>query len=142
MIHCTTERFASQSLRKPPPASRPVADRAACSYSSPMIVFLHRLRERGRPIPKYQFAFKEAIEGVLTVHEERDAVLNRHTRIARLRSPVGANRLDIPPLLDATLIELTAERLVLSGIERHNDVAIVKIEDFAQTWVCWLERHA
>lgn len=81
------------------------------------------------------------IAGNLTLHEERDAVLNRYTRIARLQSPAAATKLDVPPLLDAILVELTAERLVLSGIERHEDVAIARIEDVAQTWVCWFDLH-
>jgi hypothetical protein len=106
-----------------------------------MIVYLHRLRDRGWPIPKYQLAFKDGVAGNLTLHEERDAVLNRYTRIARLQSPAAATKLDVPPLLDAILVELTAERLVLSGIERHEDVAIARIEDVAQTWVCWFDQH-
>lgn len=106
-----------------------------------MIVYLHRLRDHGWPIPKYQMAFKDTVEGTLTLHEERDAVLNRHTRIARLRPPAATTKYEVPPLLDAILVELTAERLVLSGIERHEDVAIARIEDVAQTWVCWFNRH-
>lgn len=31
--------------------------------------------------------------------------------------------------------------MVLSGLERHEDAAILKIEDFAQTWVCWLSPY-
>lgn len=103
-----------------------------------MLVRLHRLRERGWPIPRYQFAFKSAVEGELTLHEERDDLLNRYTRIARLRSPNGYADLGVPPLLDAQLVELTRERLVLSGIERSEDITIQRIEDFAQTWVCWI----
>lgn len=118
-----------------------VANLAVCLYSYPMIVYLHRLRDRGWPIPKYQMAFKNTVEGALTLREERDTVLNRHTRIARLHSSTGATKLDVPPLLDAILVELTAERLVLSGIERHEDVAIARIEDVAQTWVCWFDLH-
>ena len=118
-----------------------VANLTVCLYSSSMIVYLHRLRDRGWPIPKYQLAFKDGVAGNLTLHEERDAVLNRYTRIARLQSPAAATKLDVPPLLDAILVELTAERLVLSGIERHEDVAIARIEDVAQTWVCWFNRH-
>jgi hypothetical protein len=38
-----------------------------------MLVKIHCLRERGRPIPKHQFAFKPAQADWLTVHEERDA---------------------------------------------------------------------
>lgn len=104
-----------------------------------MKIFLHRLRSRGSPIPKYQFAFKHTIEGALTLHEERDVVLSRTTRIARL--DVADAGVDVPPLMDAVLVELTAERLVLSGIERHKDEVLDKIEDFAQTWVCWFDKH-
>lgn len=107
-------------------------------YSFLMIVRLLRLRDRGWPIPKYQFAFKQGIEGELTVYEERDAVLNRHTRIARLRDlhnhqPIG------PALLDAQLVGLTREVLSLSGIERIEDPTLLKVEDFAQTWICFVQ---
>lgn len=119
-----------------------IASMAVCLYSSRMIVYLHRLRDHGWPIPKYQFAFKEPVEGELTLHEERDSILNRHARIARLRSLVATVKLDVPPLLDAQLVELTRERLVLSGIERFEDITISKTQDFAQTWVCWFSPHA
>lgn len=101
-----------------------------------MRVSVHRLRERGWPIPKYQFAFRHTVAGELTLSEEWDEVLSRHTRVARLRS-AGGETLGVP-LLDAQLVKLTNERLVLSGIERHEDELRSKIEDFAQTWVCWL----
>lgn len=103
-----------------------------------MLVQIHCLRERGRPLPKHQFAFKEAVTGWLSVHEERDGLLNRHTRVARFRAIESSNEL-LPALRDAQLIEMTRERLSLSGIERHEDIAINRIEDFAQTWVCWLD---
>lgn len=103
-----------------------------------MLVYLHRLRDRGWPVPKWQFATKRPIAGELTLHEERDDLLNRHTRVARLRAPTGAAALDIPPLLDAQLVELSSSRLILSGIERQEQPLISKVEDFAQTWVCWL----
>lgn len=105
-----------------------------------MKVNLHRLRERGWPIPKYQFAFKPTLEGELTLHEERDAVLNRYTRVARLRAIEPASGALVPALLDAQLLELTRERIILSGIERIEEPALSKIEDFAQTWVCWLSQ--
>lgn len=103
-----------------------------------MLVRLHRLRERGCPIPKWQFATKRPVHGELTVHEERDDLLNRYTRVAKVRSLDDTQPLDIPPLRDVLLVELTRERLILSGIERHEDITISKIEDVAQTWVCWL----
>jgi hypothetical protein len=103
-----------------------------------MLVKIHCLRERGRPIPKHQIAFKPALAGWLTVHEERDSLLNRHTRVARFRAIENSNEL-LPALRDAQLVELTRERLILSGIERCEDATIDRVEDFAQTWVCWLE---
>ncbi|PPC90843.1 MAG: hypothetical protein CTY34_06170 [Methylobacter sp.] len=71
------------------------------------------------------------------MHEERDNLLNRHARVARLGSIENSNEL-LPALRDAQLVKLTCERLILSGIERQEDLVINKIEDFAQTWVCWL----
>ena len=61
-----------------------------------------------------------------------DLVFNRHTRIAKF-----AHGQDVYMLLDAQLLELTRERMILSGIEREKDDLINKVEDFAQTWVCW-----
>lgn len=63
-----------------------------------MKVNLHRMREKGWPVPRYQFAFRQTTPG-----------------------------------------ELTRERLILSGIERLEEPLILKVEDFAQTWVCWLD---
>jgi hypothetical protein len=45
----------------------------------------------------------------------------------------------LPAIRDAQLIEMTRERLILSGIERYEDITNIRVEDFAQTWVCWLE---
>ena len=103
-----------------------------------MLVRLHRLRERGWPIPKYQFAFKPPTLGELTLFEVKDDLLNRHTRMAKLTAISGRRELLAPPLLDAQLVELSQERMVFSGIERQEDILLSKIEDFAQTWVCWL----
>ena len=77
--------------------------------------------------------------GELTVHEVRDPVLNRHTRVATLLDPTTGAPLDVPQLLDTQLVGLTREVLSLSGIERVEDPLILKVEDFAQTWLCWLD---
>lgn len=96
------------------------------------------MRDCGTPIPRYQFAFKATVAGELTIHEERDQVLNRYTRIARLRPEFGGELL-VPALLDAQVLDLTRERLILSGLERVEDPAILKTTDFAQTWLCWFD---
>ena len=105
-----------------------------------MLIRLLRLRERGWPIPKYQFAFKQGIPGELTVHEERDPVLNRYTRVARLtHAATNLPMPEVPKLLDVQLVGLTREVMSLSGIERIEDPVLLKIEDFAQTWICLLD---
>lgn len=109
-------------------------------YSYMMLVKLHRMRERGWPIPRYQFAFKPTIPGELTVSEVRDEILNRYTRVATLRDvATGAAIASVPKLLDVQLVGMTREYLSLSGIERVEDELLSKVEDFAQTWICWLE---
>ncbi len=104
-----------------------------------MFIYLHRLRERGRSIPKYQFAFKQPVHARLTVHETFDPVLNRQTRIARLADPISGQMLDIPPLHDTQLVGLTKEFMSLSGIERVEDDLGLGTNDYAQTWLCLLE---
>lgn len=103
-----------------------------------MIVRLQRLRHRGVTIPKYQHAFTTPIEGELLISEERDPVLNRYTRIAKLINPTTHAALDVPPLRDVQIVGLTRDVMSLSGIERIEDITILKIEDFAQSWLCWL----
>lgn len=98
-----------------------------------MLIYLYRLRDAGRPIPRYQFAFKPPAPGELLVLECRDNVLNRATRAAEFR-PAGVTE---AVLLDAQLVELSSSRLVLSGIERHHDELLNRITDYTQTWVCW-----
>lgn len=105
-----------------------------------MNVRLLRLRERGWPYPRYRFAFLEPITGDLIVFEQRDEILNRTTRVAKLVDPnTGAQVENIPLLRDAQLVGMTRDSLSLSGIERIEDAAIQKIEDFAQSWLCMLD---
>lgn len=103
-----------------------------------MHVRLHLLRDRGRPIPKWQFATKQPIAVEITLREERDEVLNRFTRVARALIKPGHPHQDIPPLRDVQLVELSSSRMVLSGIERGDEALSVRPADCAQTWVCWL----
>lgn len=103
-----------------------------------MIVHVQRLRQRGIQIPKYQHAFKTLVDGELLVFEQRDDLLNRYTRMAKLIDPRTSAQLDVPVLRDVQLVGMTRDVISLSGIERIEDVAISKIEDFAQTWLCWL----
>lgn len=119
-------------------ASRPLdlARTTGQIYSRFMRIFLHRLRDNGWPIPKYQFAFKPPLVGDLVVLEQRDDVLNRYTRAAKFTPAVPDQGHNL--LLDAQLVELSSTRLVLSGIERQHDQALSRIVDYAQTWVGWL----
>lgn len=105
-----------------------------------MLIHLHRLRERGSPIPRYRFAFIKTQPALLTVHECRDDILNRTTRVAKLADAETGLPLDQPHLYDAQLVGLTAEFMSLSGIERIEDQLLNRVEDFAQTWLCWLKQ--
>lgn len=105
-----------------------------------MIVYLQRLRERGVQIPKYQHAFKTLVDGELLVFEQRDDSLNRYTRMAKLINPATSAERDVPQLRDVQLVGMTRDVISLSGIERIEDIAISKVEYFAQTWLCWLTR--
>ena len=108
-------------------------------HSRRMLIRLHRLRDRGWPSPRYQFALRRQSWVSLRCHEMRDPVLNRHTRVASLWTLTSGELLSVPALLDTVLVGLTREVLSLSGIERVEDPLNLRVEDFAQTWLCWLD---
>lgn len=99
---------------------------------------LFLLREKGGLIPKWQRATHRGLVGVLRVMEARDDVLNRTTRQADLLDPkTGAPAVGVLTLRDAQLVHWSGGMLVLTGIERLDDVVSSRPYDVAQTW--WLE---
>lgn len=62
--------------------------------------------------------------------EERDSLTGRTTMQAQLHA-VGREAEVIPPLLDARVIQFTAERVVITGMERD----VTTRRDTAQAWL-------
>jgi hypothetical protein len=99
-----------------------------------MKVAVITLREKGRPIPKWQLHRAERHDGHLTIREEHDKALHRTCRIARV---VKVNRFAenlLPPLFDATLIWMSNDQMAITGFER--DTSTGSLTDYAQTWLC------
>jgi hypothetical protein len=92
------------------------------------------LRCKGRRVPKWQLHRAQRFEGQLTITEERDDVLHRTTRVARVIEvePRPINLL--PPLFDATLLWMSNDQMALTGFERVDSTG--DYTDYAQTWLC------
>ncbi|KPF70057.1 hypothetical protein IP84_04235 [beta proteobacterium AAP99] len=94
-----------------------------------MYVRVRCLRSKGAVVPMEIVKTLPAVEGRLTVREERDPELGRPVTRARLLERHAGNPVDIlPDLSDATLLWAEDGALRLSGIERVGKVA------YAQTW--------
>ena len=92
------------------------------------------LRNKGRRIPRWQLHRAQRLIGQLTIVEERDKVLHRTTRVARVIA-FERRAVDLlPPLFDATLIWMNNDQMALTGFER-DDASGGQI-DYAQTWLC------
>ena len=89
-----------------------------------------RLRHRGRPLPKREWANRTPVVGDLRVEQLYDAELLRHIRIARLASLVRvAGPEELPALYDPTLIAMSPQAFTLAGFERIDGA------DYAQSWL-------
>jgi len=88
-----------------------------------------RLRHRGRPLPKREWANRTAVVGELRVEQLYDEELLRHLRIARL---VSLTRVtgpeELPVLYDPVLIAMSPQAFTLAGFERIDGA------DYAQSW--------
>lgn len=88
------------------------------------------LRHKGAPVPRWQQSQAAWYEGLLQVLEEKDPILGRHVLVARLFSPAREAEL-LPPLVDARLLQLTEQRMVIAGMERDD----LTRTDTAQAWL-------
>lgn len=89
-----------------------------------------QLRDRGKPVPRWQQGGRLLTRGgLLFVAEESVEALRRRTLVARLQHPTTHADL-LVPLLDARLLKAGGGDLVLTGVEMLEDVC------YAQTW--WL----
>jgi hypothetical protein len=89
-----------------------------------------RLRHRGRPLPKREWANRTPVAGELRVEQLYDEDLLRHVRIARL---VNLARVtgpeELPTLYDPMLIAMSPQAFTLAGFER------IEGADYAQSWL-------
>ena len=72
--------------------------------------------------------------GEMTITEQRDDLLHRISRVARVidfqRRPIDL----LPPLFDATLLWMSNDQLAVTGFERVDTTG--DFTDFARTWLC------
>jgi hypothetical protein len=98
-----------------------------------LIVEVRRLRDGGWIIPRYQHAFGQAPQGILSLREEQVPDWNRHSRVARLLDQdTGAALEAVPALYDAVLLQAANSEWVITGAERamHG----LREVDCVQTW--------
>jgi len=89
----------------------------------------YRARQDGAPIPRWLRNSAQWVDATLSLAEERDDILGRSVRVAHL---IDARLADVfPPLIDAQLLSVDSERMVLSGLERDE----LTRKERAQTWV-------
>jgi hypothetical protein len=89
-----------------------------------------QLRDRGKPVPRWQQGGRLLTRGgLLFVSEEAVQAFRRTTLVARLQHPATHAEL-LVPLLDVRLLKAGGGDLVLTGVELLEDAC------YAQTW--WL----
>ena len=94
-----------------------------------MRYFLLLQRNEGRMRPRWQIGAARGVFGELSVTEEKDPTLRRHTVVARLRDVDAPTKDLVPPLQDVKLLYVDALRMVLCGFE------LIDTRAFAQTWM-------
>lgn len=102
-----------------------------------MIYELVRVRDQGWVLPKFRQALLDRVRGHLAIDEQPDPVLNRTVRVATLLDTKTLLPLDIPALIDPTILKAAKSFMVLAGIERIHDPLQNKDFEYAQSWVLW-----
>ncbi len=91
---------------------------------------VHRLRHRGRPLPKREWQQRTAVVGDLRVEQLYDEDLLRHLKLARLVNLGRSAGPDaLPALYDPVLIAMSPQAFTLAGFER------IEGADYAQSWL-------
>jgi hypothetical protein len=101
-----------------------------------MLFHVHRLRDKGRVIPRHHILRLPGTPGEFVLEEESDRETCRRVRVARLR-PLGhqGGALDLlPPLVDATLIYAKASIWTVPGFERQKDEPLYE-PAYLQSWL-------
>jgi len=92
------------------------------------------LYDRGRKVPRWREGRPGTI-GVLEIKEAFDQPTSRTRRTATLYDPSGVPIASVKPLLDATVLYVSADRMTITGIERLEDERTGMFEhEYAQSW--------
>lgn len=99
-----------------------------------MRCILHPLFDRGMLLPRHRYCMLKRVAGELFITEVPDVIRRRQTRLARL---VGDDGVDgTLPLYDAQVVTLGHSHMVISGLERHEDL-LRPTTEYAQSW--WVQ---
>ncbi|GIZ51089.1 hypothetical protein NCCP691_11030 [Noviherbaspirillum aridicola] len=91
-----------------------------------------RLWRDGIQVPRWQLAQLQPVAGELRIEENKDELLRRFLRVARLLGCTAPDlgRDMLPPLVDAAVIYIKGDRISISGFERGE-----MSQTYAQTWL-------
>lgn len=99
-----------------------------------LIVKVMRVRSEGKILPSFRLRLNHCPTGVLTIREEWVPSLSRHLEVARLRDRTTDQEVEgIGPLYDAKLLRFEADRVIVTGWERVQQ--LLGEIDVAQTWI-------
>lgn len=97
-----------------------------------MKVSVIKMRREGVAIPKRALAREIAYDGELSIAITQDNRLNRMSKTAKLIETAYNSAIE---LMDADILWMNEERLVLTGFEpRRNQAG--EVVDYAQSWLC------
>lgn len=87
-------------------------------------------------MPRFRSAFFRPIKGHLSIVEELDPILHRHTLVARLLDPTTQARIGaLPALFDVSLVTVRSDYLTIRGFERISNELGTRSTDYAQSWL-------
>ena len=106
---------------------------------SKLHVSVYCLRTAGVAFPQHNLAFVKPRLGILLLNDEHVPELHRHSLVARLVDPAtGAQVEGLARLIDARLVRMMSDELVVTGIERVADGLTTR--DCAQSWLVQIDR--
>lgn len=97
-----------------------------------MKVSVIKMRREGVAIPKRALSREIAYDGELSIAVTQDNRLNRMSKTAKLLQTAYNSTVE---LMDADILWMNDERLVLTGFESQRNQA-GDIVDYAQSWLC------
>lgn len=92
-------------------------------------------RREGRQVPRH-LLWQQRVKGELLVHEDRDPVLHRVVRIARLVKSENTVTTDqLPPLRDPVLLSAKANQWTITGWELIEVGVDIEPRAYQQSWI-------